>query len=62
MSAYGIAITRCSEVPWYVVPADHKPYRNWAVSKILRETLEEMNPKFPHPKLDIPRLKKRLKA
>jgi PPK2 family polyphosphate:nucleotide phosphotransferase len=61
MSAYGIAITRCSEVPWYVIPANHKPYRNWAVSKILRETLEEMNPKFPRPKLDVPRLMKRLR-
>ena len=62
MSAYGIAITRCSEVPWYVIPANHKPYRNWAVSKILRETLEEMNPQFPQPKLDIPRLMKRLEG
>jgi PPK2 family polyphosphate:nucleotide phosphotransferase len=62
MSAYSIAITRCSEVPWYVVPADHKPYRNWAISKILRETLDEMNPQFPQPKLNIKRLLKRLEA
>jgi len=64
MGAYGIAITRCStpEAPWYVIPADNKAYRNWAVSKILRETLEEMNPKFPRPKLNIARLLKRLKA
>jgi PPK2 family polyphosphate:nucleotide phosphotransferase len=63
MGAYGIAITRCSrpEAPWYVIPANNKAYRNWAVSKILRETLEEMNPKFPLPKLNIPRLLKRLK-
>ena len=60
MSAYSIAITRCSEVPWYVIPANHKPYRNWAVSKILRETLEEMNPAFPQPRLNIKRLLKRL--
>jgi hypothetical protein len=32
------------------------------VSRILIETLEEMNPKYPHPKLDIPRLMKRLQA
>lgn len=64
MGAYGIAITRCStpEAPWYVIPADNKAYRNWAVSKILRETLEEMNPKFPRPRLNIARLLKRLKA
>ena len=62
MSAYSIAITRCSEVPWYVIPANHKPYRNWAVSKILRETLEEMNPQFPQPRLNVKRLLKRLQA
>ena len=63
MSAYSLAITNCSTAaPWYVVPADDKDYRNWAVTKILIETLEEMDPQYPHPKLDIPRLMKRLKA
>ncbi|HEV2218839.1 MAG TPA: PPK2 family polyphosphate kinase [Candidatus Dormibacteraeota bacterium] len=64
MSAYSIAITRCSthSAPWYVVPADDKEYRNWAVASILIETLEEMDPRYPRPKLDIPRLVKRLNA
>lgn len=63
-SAYSIAITRCSTpwAPWYIVPANDKDYRNWAVSRILIETLEEINPQYPQPKLDIPRLMKRLKA
>jgi PPK2 family polyphosphate:nucleotide phosphotransferase len=64
MSAYSIAITKCSTAvtPWYVVPANDKDYRNWAVSRILIETLEEMDPQYPHPKLDVPKLIKRLKA
>jgi PPK2 family polyphosphate:nucleotide phosphotransferase len=64
MSAYSIAITNCSTTaaPWYVIPADDKDYRNWAVSRILIETLEQMNPQFPHPRLDIPRLIAKLKA
>ena len=63
-SAYSIAITNCSTkwAPWYVIPANNKDYRNWAVSKILLETLSEMDPQYPHPKLDIPRLIRRLKA
>ncbi|MHB8589987.1 MAG: PPK2 family polyphosphate kinase [Candidatus Dormibacteraceae bacterium] len=63
-SAYSIAITRCSTewAPWYVVPANDKDYRNWAVSKLLVETLVEMNSKYPQPKLDLPRLVKRLQA
>jgi PPK2 family polyphosphate:nucleotide phosphotransferase len=64
MSSYGLAITRCSTdaAPWYVIPADDKVYRNWAVTKILVETLEEMDPQYPRPKLDIARLLKRLRA
>jgi hypothetical protein len=45
-----------------VVPADDKDYRNWAVSRILIETLKEMNPQYPHPRLGVPRLLKRLQA
>jgi len=64
MSAYSLAITRCSTewAPWYVIPADDKDYRNWAVARILVEVLREMNPRYPQPKLDLPRLMKRLRA
>ena len=64
MSAYGLAVTRCSTqwAPWYIIPADDKVYRNWAVTKILLETLKQMDPQYPRPKLDIPRLMKRLRA
>ena len=63
-SAYSIAITRCSTkyAPWYVVPANDKDYRNWAVARILIETLEEMDPQYPHPRLDVPRLLKRIQG
>ena len=64
MSAYSLAVTRCStdQAPWYVIPANDKLYRNWAVSMILLETLREMDPQYPRPKLDIPRLLKRSRA
>ena len=63
MSAYGLAVTRCSTewAPWYLIPADDKVYRDWAITKILLETLREMDPQYPRPKLPIPRLMKRLK-
>ncbi len=49
MAAFEEAIARTStgQAPWYVVPADRKWYRNWAVSRILVETLEAMGPEFP---------------
>ncbi len=63
MAAYEDAIARCSidEATWYVVPADRKWYRNWAVSRLVVETLEELDPRFPDPGLDVPRLKDRLR-
>ena len=62
-AAYEDALTRCSTeaAPWYVVPADHKWYRNWAISRILVETLEEMDPRYPRPDLDVPGLRARLR-
>jgi PPK2 family polyphosphate:nucleotide phosphotransferase len=64
MSAYGLAIARCSTetAPWYVIPANDKVYRNWAVTMILIEKLREMNPKFPRPDLDIAHLTRRLRG
>jgi PPK2 family polyphosphate:nucleotide phosphotransferase len=60
--AYRIALERCStpEAPWYAVPADRKWYRNWAVGRLLAETLAELDPHYPQPDLDVPRLKKAL--
>jgi PPK2 family polyphosphate:nucleotide phosphotransferase len=61
-SAYVDALQRCSTAaaPWYVVPADRKWYRSWAVSQLLLETLRELDPQFPRPDLDIARLRSRL--
>jgi PPK2 family polyphosphate:nucleotide phosphotransferase len=62
-SAYDAALTRCNTArsPWYIIPANNKWYRDWAVAQILIETLEEMNPQIPHPKLNVKALEKRLK-
>lgn len=56
--AYDAALFRCAtrHAPWYVVPANKKWYRNWAITRILIETLEEMDPRYPEPVLDIPDL------
>jgi PPK2 family polyphosphate:nucleotide phosphotransferase len=61
--AYGAAIGRCSSAgaPWYVIPANRKWYRNWAVSRVLIETMEEMKLIYPNPHLDVPALKKQIK-
>ena len=62
MSAYDAAINATSTeiAPWYIVPANHKWFRNWVVSHILIETLAEMNPRYPEVKLNVRELLKRL--
>ena len=53
-AAYELMLDRCSTAwaPWHVIPADHKWARNAAIAAIVRETLEEMNPKYPKPGWD----------
>ena len=41
--------TSTHDAPWYVIPADHKWYRDWAVDHVLVETLREMDPRYPTP-------------
>jgi polyphosphate kinase 2 (PPK2 family) len=52
--AYELMLDRCSTdwAPWHVIPADHKWARNAAIAAIVRETLEEMNPRYPKPPWD----------
>ena len=58
-AAYEEALSRCSTAwaPWFVIPANKKWFRNLAVSAILVEALEKLNPQFPKPAAGIARLK-----
>lgn len=58
-NAYEHALAKCSteDAPWFVIPANKKWFRNLAVSHIIAETLEDMNPKFPPPTVDVSKLK-----
>ena len=44
-----LAQTSTTDAPWYVVPADHKWYRDWALAHLLTETLRELDPQWPEP-------------
>ena len=45
--------TSTEQAPWFIIPANHKWFRNLAVSEIIQEKLEAMNPQFPAPTADI---------
>ncbi|MDQ1682200.1 MAG: hypothetical protein QOH99_741 [Frankiaceae bacterium] len=65
MAAYDAAIRRTSTdaAPWFVIPADNKWYRDWAVGNLLCERLTAMDPQYPlMADLDLPALRRRLKG
>jgi PPK2 family polyphosphate:nucleotide phosphotransferase len=41
--------TSTSYAPWHLVPANRKWFRNLAVSRIVAETLEALDPQYPPP-------------
>lgn len=59
MEAYHDALQKCSTdwAPWYVVPADHKWYRNWVVSDTIVRTLEKLDLHYPPPLKDADKVK-----
>jgi PPK2 family polyphosphate:nucleotide phosphotransferase len=53
--AFADAVTRTAteHAPWYVIPADKKWYRNWAVASIMVATLEAMGLRWPEADTDL---------
>jgi PPK2 family polyphosphate:nucleotide phosphotransferase len=64
LEAYSEALGRCSpeHAPWYVIPADRKWYRNWAVTKLLIEELEKMELEWPKAHFDVEAERARVQA
>jgi PPK2 family polyphosphate:nucleotide phosphotransferase len=64
VEAYGDALERCNTeaAPWYVVPADRKWYRNWVITALMIEQLEEMALRWPEPDYDVGEMRARLEA
>ena len=55
MGAYEAVLSRCSteQAPWFVIPSDHKWFRNLAVARVVIEYLEDMDMKVPSPSVDL---------
>ena len=56
MDAYKdcIRATHTEHAPWYIIPANRKWYRNYAIATILAEKLKDMN--LPAPRVADPKL------
>ncbi|WP_158749299.1 polyphosphate kinase 2 family protein [Acidobacterium sp. S8] len=47
-----IAHTSRKHAPWFIIPADHKWYRNVAISEILVQTIGKLKMSYPKPTFD----------
>lgn len=55
MKAYEDTLRKTSTeyAPWYVIPANRKWYRNLIISRIIIDTLEGLDMKYPEPEDDL---------
>ena len=47
------ACTSTAWAPWYIVPANHKWYRDLVISNVLVQTLEDLKMKYPQTSEDL---------
>ncbi|MFI7486973.1 PPK2 family polyphosphate kinase [Micromonospora echinaurantiaca] len=61
-AAYAEALSRCGTpaAPWYVLPADRKWYRDWALAHLLRETFDTLQLGYPPAGFDVRHERERL--
>jgi len=59
MEAYEDALGRCSTpwAPWFIIPSDHKWYRDLAVAEIILGALKGLKLRFPKPVADLSRIR-----
>lgn len=59
--AYQDALSQTStkHAPWFVIPANHKWFRNLLISQIVAESLESLEMKFPEPTVNIKDIKRK---
>ncbi|CAN5693992.1 polyphosphate kinase 2 family protein [soil metagenome] len=58
MAAYEDALSKTSTetAPWYIVPANHKWYRNLVIAEVLVKTLEDLQMAYPEPEADLDKI------
>ncbi len=46
-AVYDKLIEQCNDIPWHIIPADKRWYRNYSVAKIINKHLNQLNLKYP---------------
>ena len=61
MTAYedAISATSSKHAPWFVIPSNHKWFRNLVVSQIIVDAMEELDMSYPKPTVDLSDIRRR---
>ncbi len=54
--------TSTKEAPWFVIPSNHKWFRNLAVSQIMADTMEQLKLAYPPPTVDLAAVRRKYHA
>lgn len=60
MDAYqdALSATSTKDAPWFVIPSNHKWFRNLAISQIVADTMEDFGMKYPKPHVDLAKIRR----
>ena len=47
-NAYHTILNACDHLPWHIIPADKRWFRNYTAAKIVAEQLEKLNLEYPN--------------
>ena len=54
--------TSTDEAPWYVIPSNHKWFRNLAVSQIIADAMADLHLAFPPPSVNLGQIQRKYHA
>lgn len=54
--------TSTKDSPWFVIPANHKWFRNLAISQIIAEAMEDLDMSYPKPTVDLAEIRRKYHA
>ncbi len=57
-----MSATSTKDAPWYVIPSNHKWFRNLAVSQIMADTMEDLKLAYPKPTVDLDDIRRKYHA
>ena len=57
-----MAVTSTKRAPWYVIPANHKWFRNLAISQIIADTMDGMRLQLPPTRVNIADIRRKYHA